>query len=110
MGGALFDTVVPHLNPFARIAMCDLVSKDDFSQTHPVYLRSFLNKRLYLQVFIAFDYFDEWPSIHAQLISFVADQSLRYTESISHGIENAPTAFNGMLNGHNLSKQLVKLD
>ena len=107
MGGALFDTVVPHLNPFARIAMCGLVSKDDFSQTHPVYLRSFLNKRLYLQAFIAFDYFDEWSSIQTQLI---LDKSIRYAESISHGIENAPTAFIGMLNGHILGKQLVKLD
>jgi len=110
VGGALFDTVVPHLNPFARIALCGLVSEDDFSQTHPVHLRSFLNKRLYLQAFIAFDYFDEWSSIRTQLISLILDKSIRYTESISHGIENAPTAFIGMLNGHNLGKQLVKLD
>ena len=110
VGGALFDTVFPHLNSFARIALCGLVSEDDFYQTHPVHLRGFLNKRLHLQAFIAFDYFDEWPSIQAQLISFIADQSLRYTESISKGIESAPNAFIGMLNGHNIGKQLVKLD
>ena len=110
VGGTLFDTVFPHLNPFARIALCGLVSEDDFSQTHPVHLRGFLNKRLNLQAFIAFDYFDDWPSIQTQLISLIANQSLRYTESISVGIENAPNAFIGMLNGQNLGKQLVKLN
>lgn len=109
VGGSVFDSVVPHLNPFARIALCGLVSEDDFSQMHPVHLRGFLNKRLHLQAFIAFDYLSEWESIQTELISLILDKSLQYTESVSQGIGSAPDAFIGMLNGHNLGKQLVKL-
>jgi NADPH-dependent curcumin reductase CurA len=76
---------------------------------HPVHLRGFLNKRLHLQAFIAFDYLNEWESIQTELISLILDKSLQYTESVSQGIGSAPDAFIGMLNGHNLGKQLVKL-
>ena len=62
-----------------------------------------------MQGFIAFDYLSEWQSIQAELISLILDRRLQYTESISEGIESAPAAFIGMLNGHNLGKQLVKL-
>ncbi len=109
VGGSVFDSIVPHLNSFARIALCGLVSEDDFSKTHPVHLRGFLNKRLHLQGFIAFDYLNEWEPIQTELISLILDKSIQYTESISQGIESAPDAFIGMLNGHNLGKQLVKL-
>jgi hypothetical protein len=74
-----------------------------------VHLRGFLNKRLHLQAFIAFDYLNEWESIQTELISLILDKSLQYTESVSQGIASAPNAFIGMLNGHNLGKQLVKL-
>ena len=109
VGGFVFDSALPHLNPFARIALCGLVSEDDFSQMHPVHLRGFLNKRLHLQGFIAFDYVNEWQSIQAELIALILDKRLQYTESVSEGIESAPAAFIGMLNGQNLGKQLVKL-
>ena len=34
---------------------------------------------------------------------------LKYRESIAQGLENAPAAFIGLLNGQNFGKQLVKL-
>ena len=34
---------------------------------------------------------------------------LKYRESVAVGIENAPAAFIGLLNGKNFGKQLVKL-
>jgi len=109
VGGSVFDSALAHLNPFARIALCGLVAEDDFSQMHPVHLRGFLNKRLHMQGFIAFDYLSQWQSIQAELIKLILDKRLQYTESISHGIESAPAAFIGMLNGQNFGKQLVKL-
>jgi hypothetical protein len=39
----------------------------------------------------------------------VASGALKYRESIATGIESAPAAFIGLLNGENFGKQLVKL-
>ena len=52
------------------------------------------------------DLFDQG---RAELEALVASGGLRYRETIATGIENAPEAFIGMLNGRNLGKQLVKL-
>ena len=109
VGGKLFDSIIPHMNRFGRIALCGLISENDFEKTHQINLRHFLNKRLHLQAFIASDYLDEWSSIQTQLISLIKCNDLKYSESISMGIESAPSAFVGMLNGNNLGKQLVQL-
>jgi NADPH-dependent curcumin reductase CurA len=52
---------------------------------------------------------DVWPEATAELASLVATGQLKYRESIAHGIEAAPAAFLGLLEGRNFGKQLVKL-
>jgi NADPH-dependent curcumin reductase CurA len=39
----------------------------------------------------------------------VASGAIRYRETITQGLENAPAAFLGLLRGQNFGKQLVKL-
>ena len=40
---------------------------------------------------------------------WVAAGKIKYRESITQGLENAPKAFIGLLKGENFGKQLVKL-
>jgi hypothetical protein len=40
----------------------------------------------------------------------VRDGRLQYRETIVDGIENAPSAFLGLLRGENIGKMLVKVD
>jgi NADPH-dependent curcumin reductase len=44
-----------------------------------------------------------------ELAPDVLDGKVRFRESIAYGLENAPTAFLGLLKGENFGKQLVKL-
>jgi NADPH-dependent curcumin reductase CurA len=39
----------------------------------------------------------------------VGDGSLKYRETVSRGLESAPSAFIGLLRGDNFGKQLVEL-
>jgi len=50
-----------------------------------------------------------WPQALKELGGHVATGRIRYRESIAHGLENAPTAFIGLLKGQNFGKQLVRL-
>jgi NADPH-dependent curcumin reductase CurA len=46
---------------------------------------------------------------YRQLAAWLRDAKLRYREDIVTGLENAPQALIGMLQGRNIGKQLVKL-
>ena len=40
---------------------------------------------------------------------WLAKGKLRYRESVTEGLENAPDAFMGLLRGENFGKQIVKI-
>jgi len=50
-----------------------------------------------------------WPQALSELVDLAASGKLKWRESIAEGLENAPSAFLGMLKGRNFGKQLVKL-
>jgi NADPH-dependent curcumin reductase CurA len=68
-----------------------------------------LTQRLLIQGFIVGEHLDVWPEALGELGTLVADGRLVRHESVAEGIENAPSAFFGLLQGRNLGKQLVKL-
>ena len=45
----------------------------------------------------------------AQLAQWLADGTLKYREDVVDGLENAPAAFIGMLQGKNFGKLVVKV-
>jgi NADPH-dependent curcumin reductase CurA len=53
----------------------------------------------------ASDYYDEFLE---EIGPLVANGEIRYREQIMEGLEAAPSAFNGMLEGRNLGKVIVK--
>ncbi len=110
VGGATMDTVFRLLNPFSRVALCGLIS--DYNLTDPYgvkMIRSLLVNRVKLQGFIVFDRQDLYQQAIPKLAKLVASGRLKYRESVAEGLQNAPTAFIGLLAGRNFGKQLVKL-
>jgi NADPH-dependent curcumin reductase CurA len=45
----------------------------------------------------------------SQLAKWVSQGKIKYHETVAEGLQSAPKAFMGLLKGHNLGKQLVKL-
>jgi NADPH-dependent curcumin reductase CurA len=110
VGGEVFDAVLARLNPFARVALCGLISQ--YNATEPYGVKSFaslLVNRVKLQGFIVSDHLDRWPVAVRELTSWVVEGRIRYKETIAEGLRDAPRAFIGMLKGENVGKQLVKL-
>ena len=109
VGGRVMDAVLPRMNAFGRIALCGLIAGYNGAPipiANPSWL---LIGRLKLQGFIVSEHYDVWPQALKELGAGVASGAICYRESVAQGLENAPRAFLGMLEGRNFGKQLVKL-
>jgi hypothetical protein len=114
VGGDVLNAVMALLNPFARVAICGLIA--DYNASPGQMLKSailnpgmFLVARFRMQGFIISDHLNLWPEGLTALGGLVASGKLKYRESVAEGLEAAPSAFIGMLKGHNFGKQLVRL-
>jgi NADPH-dependent curcumin reductase CurA len=110
VGGAILDMVLARLNPFARIPLCGLVSQYNATEVYGVKnFASLLTNRVTLRGFIVSEHMDRWPEALADLGKHLAEGRLKFREDVAEGLENAPKAFIGMLEGRNFGKQLVKI-
>jgi NADPH-dependent curcumin reductase CurA len=110
VGGPVLDAVLTQMNAFSRIALCGQISGYNNPDALTVRnFRSFLVNRIQLRGFICSDHMDLWRPALKELGMLVHEGKLKYRESIAQGLENAPAAFIGLLNGQNFGKQLVKL-
>ncbi len=110
VGGSILDAVLTRLNAFARIPLCGLISQ--YNATEAYGLKNFgllLTNRVLVQGFIVSEHPEKWPEALSQLGQGVAEGKIKYHETITEGLENAPLAFIGLLKGQNLGKQVVKL-
>ena len=55
------------------------------------------------------EWFDEWLEASAELAGWIQSGELKYRETVAEGLDQAPTAFRGLLNGQNFGKQLVRV-
>jgi NADPH-dependent curcumin reductase CurA len=110
VGGAVQAAVFDRLNPFARVAMCGMVSQYNEEIFPPGPNLGFVvGKRVLIQGFIVSDKPErlvEWRRIAAP---WVADGSLIYREDVIDGLEDAPEALGAILAGRNFGKLLVRV-
>jgi NADPH-dependent curcumin reductase CurA len=109
VGGKIFDTSLAQMNPFGRIALCGLISGYNGEPMALTNVRAFLTMRLTMRGFIVSEHMDLWPQGLQELGTLVASGQLKFRESVAQGLQSAPEAFIGLLNGKNFGKQLVKL-
>jgi NADPH-dependent curcumin reductase CurA len=110
VGGAVQQTVWPLLNDFARVPVCGLIAQ--YNATVPLPgpdMFTVLRKRLTLRGFIVSDFAARQPDFLREAGEWVRGGQLKYREDVVEGLENAPAAFLGMLEGKNFGKMLVKL-
>ncbi|UZF94663.1 NADP-dependent oxidoreductase [Bosea sp. NBC_00550] len=116
VGGHVWDAVFPLLNTFARIPVCGLVAQYNASGDFPgpdrlpVLMRQVLSKSLTIRGFIQREFAAaQAPTFRQEMARWIADGAVKYKEDIVQGLENAPEAFIGLLEGRNFGKLIVKL-
>jgi NADPH-dependent curcumin reductase len=110
VGGAVQEAVWPLLNDFARIPVCGLIAQynDTVPRPGPSF-RSVLSKRLTVRGFIVGDHPARWDDFYRDVSAWVLDGRIKYREDIIEGLERAPEAFIGQLQGRNFGKLLVRV-
>ena len=77
--------------------------------TAPVLWRNILVKFLSVNGFIISNHWNQFPEFLREIGPKVASGEIAYIEDIAEGLENAPKAFMGLLQGKNVGKQIVKI-
>jgi NADPH-dependent curcumin reductase CurA len=111
VGGEHLECALARMNLFGRVALCGLISQYNATEAPrgPANFPQVLVNRLLLKGFIISDHFDRIPAFLAEVGPLVASGKLKYRETVIEGIENAPSAFIGLLSGENFGKMLVKV-
>ncbi len=116
VGGKVWDAVFPLFNEFARIPVCGLIAQYNAGANPrpgpdrlPATMREILTKSLLIRGFIQREFADQRPSFYREAAEWIASGRLRYKEDIVDGLENAPKAFIGLLEGRNFGKLAVRV-
>jgi len=110
VGGAVQQAAFSRLNDFGRMVMCGMVSEYNDVEPHPgPNLMAAVRKRLKIQGFIVSDHWQRFGEYRAMAAPLVRNAQLKYREDIVDGLDRAPEAFIGLLQGRNFGKLLVKL-
>jgi len=76
----------------------------------PGFFSQVLRQRLTVRGFIQTDFAALFPRFEAEMAQWLRDGRIQYREDIVDGLEAAPEAFFGLLQGRNFGKLVVKLD
>ncbi|MEE6518739.1 hypothetical protein FKM82_029909, partial [Ascaphus truei] len=111
VGGKFSDAAMPQMKDFGRIAVCGAVSmyNDSVPQTGPYIQTSMIFKQLRMEGFLVHRWQDRYPEGQQQLLKWVSEGKLKYSEHITNGFENMPKGFIGMLIGENIGKAIIKV-
>jgi NADPH:quinone reductase len=110
VGGEISQAVHSRLSVGARIAICGQISQYNLERPEPTFHPGLLIVfRARMEGFLVSDYAHRFEEAAPRLVRWVAEGTIRYTEDVTDGLENAPRAFVGMLHGENRGKTLVKV-
>jgi hypothetical protein len=109
VGGMVLEAVMRQMNAFGRIAVCGMISSYNGTPQPIARPDLILTARLKIQGFIVSEHLPLWAAARTELAAGVAAGAIKYRETIADGLDRAPSAFLGLLQGKNFGKQLVKL-
>ena len=106
VGGKITDAVVNQLANYARVAVCGVISQYNLTEpesglrTH----RSMLTNQATTEGFLVFQFAQKYHIGMKRMAKWIKEGKIKYKEDIIEGLENAPNAFIGLMNGKNFGK------
>lgn len=108
--GPILAAVLQHINIGARIPLVGLISQYNAENPPPgPNLMPLLIKRALIKGFLVGDYQHRQADFLNDVSHWLQEGKLKYKEDVVEGLENAPRAFIGLLQGKNFGKLIVKV-
>ena len=111
VGGPILDVALRHIRIGARVVLCGAISQIESTNLPPGppnYIR-LLTRRARMEGFITLDFAERWEEAAAQLTQWALSGQLHHQEQVMRGLDSAPKALIGLLNGDNIGKVIVKV-
>lgn len=117
VSGHVWDAVLPLLNDFARVPVCGLIANYNDApggntgpDRLPATMREVLAKRITMRGFIVYDFpREQEDEFLREAAAWIREGKLRWREDVVDGLEQAPEAFIGLLEGKNFGKLVVRV-
>lgn len=116
VGGAVFDAVLPRLNHGARVPVCGVIAHYNDAAPRPgpdrlpQVMSTLLQRRIRMQGFIILDHYAErFEAFRRDMGQWLEEGRITLREHRVDGLEHAPEAFIGLLQGRNFGKLVVRV-
>jgi NADPH-dependent curcumin reductase CurA len=116
VGSAVFDAVLPLLNAKASVPVGGLIAAYNATELPPgpdrlgLMVDTLLRQRIKMPGFNVFDNCGQrWSEFTSAMGEWVQEDKVKVREDVVFGLENAPEAFTGLLEGKNFGKLVIQL-
>ena len=111
VGGKISDDVISNIAPFARIGVCGVISQYNLTQLENGMRvqRAVLTNQATVEGFLVFRFEQRYNIAIKRLSKWLKENKIIWKEDVVEGIENAPKAFIGLMEGKNFGKLLIKV-
>jgi len=112
VGGAHLDAACGQMRPLGRIPVCGMISayNNKGARSEGVTtLSNMIYNRVTMKGFVVYEFNHLRDQFLSDMRGWMREGRMKYQETIMEGIENAPAALIGLLQGQNTGKMLVRL-
>jgi len=111
VGGDHLQAALEHMNPNGRVVLCGMISQYNVTEPPPGPNNLFqvIVKQLSMKGFLVMDHEHRKSDLNKDMIRWLKEGRIKWTDTILEGIERMPEAFIGLFRGENIGKMLVKV-
>ncbi len=112
VGGAHLDAAMGQMRALGRVPVCGMISAYNTKGARSegvTTLSNMIYNRVTMKGFVVYEFFDLKDQFLSDMRQWIAEGKMKYQETIMQGVENAPNAMIGLLQGENSGKMLVQI-
>ena len=111
VGGDHLDAALASMNALGRVAVCGMISgyNEPGSRTAVHNLSNIIYGRITLRGFVALDFMHLRGDFDRDMRQWLKSGKIKWKETVLQGIDQAPHALVGLMQGENIGKMLVQL-